>query len=223
MVHCPIFLNKSSEASAKGTKSGISITELLIVVAVIAILMVILLAAFKPSTQFAKARDARRKADLQKLKNPLEDYYNDKKCYPDALSKLVPDYIGAEPKDPNTGEFYQYSSEGCDKYRIYAELEFKSDQQIAQVGCSAGCGPVSETGQDCSYNYGVCSSNVGLERCGGEEEEECSGIWWGCQGNECNAYGSRPTCVGGGIPYCADSSCGGGCTPAKCCTDCGGL
>jgi len=204
MVHCPILLRRKKE-------QGISITELLIVVAVIAILMVVLLAAFKPSTQLAKARDARRKSDLQKLKNPLEDYYNDKQCYPSAIPTLVPDYIGKEPKDPDTGDSYPYSPEGCDKYRIYAKLEFESDQEIAQVGCGAGCGPVSETGQDCSYNYGVCSSNVGLEGCGEEEEEECSGTWWACNSGYCNNYGTTPPpCTKGGSYFCGQP-CGGGC------------
>jgi len=158
MVHCPILLRRKKE-------QGISITELLIVVAVIAILMVVLLAAFKPSTQLAKARDARRKSDLQKLKNPLEDYYNDKKCYPDTLEKLKPDYIGQVPVDPETKQPYKIQTEGCDKYRIYVKLEYTSDSEIAEVGCGAGCGPVTEAGQDCSNNYGVCSGGVSLEGC----------------------------------------------------------
>lgn len=162
MVHCPILLIKRKK------DQGISITELLIVVAVIAILMVVLLAAFKPSTQLAKARDARRKSDLQKLKNPLEDYYNDKKCYPDTLGKLKPDYIGEVPVDPMTNKQYKIYTEGCDKYRIYAKLEFGSDQQIVQVGCGARCGPGGDNGtgdEMCAYNYGVCSSNTELEGC----------------------------------------------------------
>lgn len=154
MVHCPILLRRKKD-------QGISITELLIVVAVIAILMVVLLSAFKPSTQLAKARDARRKSDLQKLKNPLEDYYNDKQCYPSALLTLVPDYIGQVPIDPVTKLSYQIQTSGCDKYRIYAQLENAADPVIAEVGCQEGCGSSCPA----TGNYGICSTNTSLQSC----------------------------------------------------------
>lgn len=169
MVDCPFILKKSKE--------GISITELLIVIAVLAVLMIVFLAAFKPWTQQAKARDSRRKSDLQKLKNPLEDYYNDRNCYPESLQDLVDgDYIGEEPKDPDTGDHYEYYrlEDDCDKYWIYATLEFTADSEIIEVGCGAGCGPEGDegTGEDkCAYNYGVCGGGVSLEGC----TEKCSG------------------------------------------------
>lgn len=209
MVHCPIFLKK---------EQGISITELLIVVAFIAALAVALLVFLNPGAQMGKARDARRKSDLSKLKNILEDYYNDKNCYPTVsemeCGQALGEYLDKIPCDPLTKASYGYSA-NCSSYRIYAELEYEKDPAIAEVGCQGGCGP----GGSCDYNYGVCSSNVGLEGCG---EEECAGTWWACQGNECNSYIEKPTCVGGGTPYCNDSTCDGGCPPAKCCTDCGG-
>ena len=187
MVHCPIFLNKSSEASAKGTKSGISITELLIVVAVIAILMVVLLSAFKPSTQLAKARDARRKSDLQKLKNPLEDYYNDNQCYPNSLDQLKPDYLGEVPIDPVTKQPYQIQTSGCDKYRIYAQLEYEKDPAIVEAGCQEGCGST------CVENYGVCSANTRLQSCGptpGPSGAPCEKLY-ACSGNVCSVVNAQ--------------------------------
>ena len=203
MVHCPIFLKK---------EQGISITELLIVVAFLAVMTVLLLVYLNPGAQLGKARDARRKSDLSKLKNVLEDYYNDKKCYPSGLGDLVSDYIGQVPTDPLTKDDYAYSRSDCDTYRIYVELDYEKDPAIAEVGCQGGCGP------DCVYNYGVCSSNVGLEACG---PGGCTEILWGCQGTgigpiECNRF---DTCVNPGAPlYCNDSSCGGGCTVDKICS-----
>jgi Tfp pilus assembly protein PilE len=173
MVDCPFILKKS--------KFGITITELLIVVTILAILMIVFLAAFKPWTQQAKARDARRKSDLQKLKNPLEDYYNDNNCYPEALPTLVPDYLGEVPKDPDTDEDYSYASDpNCNWYRIYVTLEYTSDEEIVELGCGAGCGPGGDegTGEDkCTYNYGVCGGGVSLEGCTetGTGAERCSG------------------------------------------------
>lgn len=197
MVHCPIFLKK---------EQGISITELLIVVAFLAVLAAFLLIYLNPMAQMGKARDARRKSDLSKLKNVLEDYYNDNKCYPSGLGDLVSDYIGQVPTDPSTKQSYAYSKEGCDKYRIYVTLDYEKDPAIAEVGCQGGCGPAGI----CDYNYGVCSSNVGLEPCaaGG-----CTGSWWACQlGGGCNNYGpTPPVCTLGGVAYCNNSNCGIGC------------
>jgi prepilin-type N-terminal cleavage/methylation domain-containing protein len=160
MDHCPTLLKKKLR--------GMSIIELLIVVVVLSILMTVMLMAFKPLTQLAKARDAERKGDLQKLKNPLEDYYNDHKCYPPAEamdcklpvsnpgSGLMP-YWSKVPCDPDTNEKYYYEFIDCNTYRIYTRLENLSDVDIAEVGCSSRCGP------GLAYNYGVSSSNIGLE------------------------------------------------------------
>jgi len=203
MVHCPIFLKK---------EQGISITELLIVVAFLAVMTVLLLVYLNPGAQLGKARDARRKSDLSKLKNVLEDYYNDKKCYPSGLGDLVSDYIGQVPTDPLTKDDYAYSRSDCDTYRIYVELDYEKDPAIAEVGCQGGCGP------GCVYNYGVCSSNVGLEPCACEH-------WWACQGDKPNDYGAnKPTsCVGSAaVVRCNDSTipCG---TYEQCCTSCTGF
>lgn len=147
---CPVFLKKD--------KRGFTLIEVIIVVVFLAMLAVIVLLTLNPVKQMNKSRDARRKADLQKLKNPLEDYYNDRKCYPSSLNQLVPDYIGVVPTDPATKEPYTYSVTDCNKYRVYARLEYEQDPEIAKVGCQSGCG----TGG--AYNYGVSSSNVGLEK-----------------------------------------------------------
>jgi len=205
MVHCPIFLKK---------EQGISITELLIVVAFLAVMTVLLLVYLNPGAQLGKARDARRKSDLSKLKNVLEDYYNDKKCYPSGLEKLVVDeYIDNLPVDPSK-QSYAYFPDGCDKYRIYVKLDYEKDPAIAEAGCQDDCGPAGS----CVYNYGVCSSNVGLEPCACEH-------WWACQGDKPNDYGAnKPTsCVGSAaVVRCNDSTipCG---TYEQCCTSCTGF
>jgi prepilin-type N-terminal cleavage/methylation domain-containing protein len=186
MDNCPSILKKNLR--------GMSLTEILIVVSILSIIAVGLIAAFQPSTQLAKARDARRKADLQKLKSPLEDYYNDNKCYPDA-SLLVcspgtafQPYKDKVPCDPETGKSYVYEKVDCNTYRIYVKLENKSDTDIAAVGCSGGCGP-----SPFDYNWGISSPNTQLI------VGECTGIWWQCQSDVCNNTGSskKPTCSTG--------------------------
>lgn len=183
MVSSPVFLRYKGLLSKR---KGLTLTELLIVVVIIALLAILVLVGLKPQTQLAKGRDARRKADLVKLKNLLEEYYNDKDCYPTGgLGVLVTeDYVDKLPTDP-FGEPYYYNSTDCASYWIYAELEYEEDPIIAELGCEYGCGPIIEEEHICDYNYGVCSSDVGLEGCSGEAGQgpECT---WGCQGNFCN-------------------------------------
>ncbi len=164
MADCPLILKRKKP-------QGISLTELLIVVAVIAVLILALIAAFKPWTQQAKARDAQRKADLQKIKAPLEDYYNDNNCYPyPTLDDLVPDYIGEKPTDPETGEDYIYIPDpNCNFYQIYTRLEYINDPEIIEVGCGAGCGPGGDDGT-CEYNYGISGGGESLECCTAPED-----------------------------------------------------
>lgn len=192
-----------------------SIAEILIVVAILSIIMVVMIVGFKPSTQLGKSRDARRKADLQKLKNPLEDYYNDHKCYPPVSdlacnSTTFRPYVDRVPCDPETHSSYYYERPDCNSYRFYTELENISDPIIVEAGCSSGCGPAPN-------NWGVSSPNISLipySGDGGGGGGTCTqpgDAWWACGADKCcNNMGSvKP----GGIPsYCNLPSCNGTCT-----------
>jgi len=194
-------------------KRGVTLIELLVVLGFLAFLALALLLLLNPAAQIGKARDAKRKSDLSKFKNILEDYYNDRKCYPENPSVLVPDYLEKLPLDPVTKQPYVYHRDGCNKYWIYTKLEYEKDPIIAKLGCQRGCGPTG----NCGYNYGVSSSNVGLEPCACEH-------WWACQGDEPNDYGAdKPSCVGSAaVVRCNDSTipCG---TYEQCCTNCAGF
>ena len=148
-------------------RSGLTLIELLIVLAIISIFIVISIFAWKP--QLMKGRDGRRKADLRKLQNILEDYLSDKNCYPDSLadvcpSSVVPDlsrpYLSQAVCDPLDNNYFNYyysldSGEICKSwYKIYTRLEIEDDSIIDEVGCSGGCGPSD------NYNYWVSSPNV---------------------------------------------------------------
>lgn len=66
------------------SKKAFTLLELIITISIIAIIGVILIILFNPWQQLGKGFDARRKSDLDILKKVLEDYYNDKGCYPQA-------------------------------------------------------------------------------------------------------------------------------------------
>lgn len=135
-------------------KNGVTFVEILITIAVVAILAINSY-LFLPSL-INKANDARRKADLNKIKIFLENYYNDKNYYP----RILPS-CDELPCDPVTRSPYYYQVKGGQpqSYRLYTLLSNNQDTSIGQVGCSGGCGP------DCMFNYGVSSTNVGLVRC----------------------------------------------------------
>ena len=106
-----------------------TLVELLIVITIIGILAAALVPKIVGAPQ--KARDAKRKADLQQIMTALESYKDDKGSYPTADSSsqcltesdLVPDYLsGTLPVDPSTGSCYPYYNVDGG-YVLYAELE----------------------------------------------------------------------------------------------------
>lgn len=152
---------------SKGKPQAFTIVEILIVIAILAVLGTIAWgASIKSSLQ--KARDSKRKQDLNKLVRLFEDYYSDRLNYPQpnpgegTISGVrwgdpFPQYNFILPGDPlSPSQQYYYESDTYKQYYfvIYAKLENTSDDDIETVGCIDGCGP------NLAYNYVVHSSNV---------------------------------------------------------------
>ncbi len=118
----------------KNTNKGLTLTELLIVISIIAFLAILIVAYLR--SQVFKGNDARRKADLKRIGIAAEEYEKDKNCYPlpSLLScnpgkGLLP-YLSKIPCDPVTDATYLYDYEDsvCPKwYRIYGKLENEKD------------------------------------------------------------------------------------------------
>src|SRR5690606_1314839 len=93
---------------------GMSLIEILIVVAVLILLGLVLSRSVLGQT--AKARDARRKDDLEKIRVAFEDYYNDNQCYPapetltSCGSAQLSPYLQSVPCDPVDKQPYAYFS-----------------------------------------------------------------------------------------------------------------
>ena len=147
------------------TVQGFTLVELLIVIFVLALLTTF--SSLIIPTSLKKARDARRKADLEKIFVALNDYHSDKNCFPDTLpdcgQNLGPDnspYLKNFPCSPK-GESYAYQTdeERCHQwFKILTKLEYLADFGINKVGCQNGCGP------ECQYNYGLSSTNIRLNQ-----------------------------------------------------------
>lgn len=140
----------------KNTNKGLTLTELLIVISIIAFLAILIVAYLR--SQVFKGNDARRKADLKRIGIAVEEYEKDKNCYPlpSLLScnpgkGLLP-YLNKIPCDPVTDATYLYDYEDsvCPKwYRIYGKLENEQDPDSI-----LGIGPNS------AYNFEYSSPNA---------------------------------------------------------------
>ncbi len=129
-------------------KKGFTLTEILIVISVLAFLAILILVMTRG--QIFKGKDARRKGDIRRISVAVEEYEKDNNCYP--LAQLVvcepgtglAPYIESIPCDPGSGASYVYEPEGstCPGwYRIYTNLDNKNDGKISELGCEYGCGP----------------------------------------------------------------------------------
>lgn len=122
------------ETSFLKKKNGLTLTEIVIVIAILAILIIVALLAFKPKFQIGKARDSQRKADLKKISHALDEYLNDKgPCYPSDIYSpqvLSPFYLEKMPVDPEKRTNYADEVFDCNKYVIYADLETENRKLI---------------------------------------------------------------------------------------------
>ncbi|MBM3283485.1 hypothetical protein FJY90_04480 [Candidatus Gottesmanbacteria bacterium] len=159
---------------AKNKDTGVSLIEVTIGVAVIALLISLVISG-NFTSYLAKARDSKRKQDLGKFTRILDDYYNDYQQYPPAndppdgniagspWGSAFSPYASALPKDPlSPARDYYYQTGPLRKfYVIYTKLENTSDPDIERIGCLEGCGPRDQTGKR-AYNYLVTSTDVKL-------------------------------------------------------------
>ncbi len=83
----------------KKAQAGFTIIELLIVIAIIAILAGLVLNNFQGAQ--AKARDTQRVTDVNNVHTKLEEYYNDNNGYPNTFTAATfPGIDGDSLKDP---------------------------------------------------------------------------------------------------------------------------
>ncbi len=148
-------------------QKGISLIEILVVVAILLLVLVAVFRSFRSDVN--KTQDAQRKTDLRNLRLAFEDYHNDKGAYPpeefllDCDGNSLRPYLRSVPCDPQTGEPYLYmpvpgNGDNSRGYRLLSILSNKADPIIEELGCQNGCGvPESNPryGNSINFVYGV--------------------------------------------------------------------
>lgn len=81
---------------------GFSLIELIVVVAIIAVLLLVAYPRYQSSVD--RAEHVALLANIQKVRTTIDHYYEDKGEYPDSLERLVSgNYLRSVPLDPITG------------------------------------------------------------------------------------------------------------------------
>jgi prepilin-type N-terminal cleavage/methylation domain-containing protein len=117
------------------TKSGFSLLELLIVIAIMGILISVGVVSY--SSVQLKTRNSRRKSDMKAIQAAFEQYYADNNgTYPANCSEDLSDYLpGGFPSDPKATFSYTQQCQ-LDQYCFCATLEGESGNYAAN--CTAG-------------------------------------------------------------------------------------
>ncbi|OGK66308.1 hypothetical protein A2313_03640 [Candidatus Roizmanbacteria bacterium RIFOXYB2_FULL_41_10] len=150
-------------------KSGFTLMEILVVIAMIGILATIIMGTYL--TSLKRGRDNRRKQDLEQVGRALELYYAQNNTYP-TMEEVIwgsPLYnpadntrfymkqLPVDPSDPDGDTYnYYYNSSELDSYQSYQlysclENERDSSYQEYVADCGIGCGN--------KCYYGIASPN----------------------------------------------------------------
>lgn len=163
-----------------GSKCGFTLIEVLVVIAILGILASLVSGNLINSMK--RGRDAKRKEDLQQIKNALDMYYEDNSQYPPSLTfggQLKHPTIDAKvymqklPQDPNSGYIYIYQRTGVpagkkNAYRIFTTIENKDDKGpgiapnystgYAGTTCCSTCPAETK-----SCKFGISSPNITMD------------------------------------------------------------
>lgn len=133
-------------------KRGFTLVELLIAVAIVAVLSAVALSVY--STIQISNRDQRRWRDLNNIKQALEIYNHDNHYYPSALIDLVTANYLDSYTDAYDSRRHPALVSSSASYVICAKMENPDRFPVPPPGC------VGATGPDCGSGAGSC--NVGI-------------------------------------------------------------
>ena len=111
-----------SAFGGKNFQLGFSLIELVVVMTIIMVVAMVGVVSYQGASR--KARDGKRKADIEKIRVALELYRQENNYYPVAGSDLVSDYLQSWPEDPRNYSYYYARGVGTSyAYDVYAQME----------------------------------------------------------------------------------------------------
>lgn len=161
-------------------EQGFTLVEILVVMVIIGILASLIAGNFVGTR--LKARDSKRKNDINQVKSSLEAFYNDHHAYPpaDANGNITYNnvvvtwgtdplvdangtvYMATLPDDPVSTMKYVYVTDDSEqKYQIFAHLENTNNSDEIRTDLTQDCSSGAPTATS-TCNYGVSSSNTTL-------------------------------------------------------------
>ena len=151
-------------------QKGFTLIELLVVVAIIGLLATIVTVSLGSAR--ARARDARRVADMGQIETALNLYYSDNSEYPAGLEDLVPatgtkylrgvrvDAASGVPVDGQNVEYQYVVDDATDPqaYHVWIDLETTADSDLMRqaANCDSIAGETDITG-DTDVSFDKCS------------------------------------------------------------------
>jgi prepilin-type N-terminal cleavage/methylation domain-containing protein len=157
-------------------KSGFTLVELVVVMAILAIIIVITVGVFNPVAQMNKVYDVRAKKDVNRIKIAFEEYANDNKgCFPivnesgDPLGLLsdagcntdaFAPWLSTWPCNPKGKHYLIYTEpKACPSwFKVATKLDNLKDMDIP-----VGISPSTVMGGEITgltANYGASSTNI---------------------------------------------------------------
>lgn len=127
---------------------GFTLIELLVAVSIVVMLSTIAMTSYRAAQK--KARDGKRKSDLEQIRAALEMYRSDSDdgLYPGAITDLVPPagtYLAESPTDPKEYTYYYNPAANRLTYQLCSYLETGGDDN-----CGNNCN--APEGANCNYS-----------------------------------------------------------------------
>jgi prepilin-type N-terminal cleavage/methylation domain-containing protein len=121
----------------KRAQAGFTIIELLIVIAIIAILAGLVLNNFRGAQ--AKARDTQRTTDVNNMHSKLEEYYNENSAYPQTFSAATLPGIDADSLKDADGNAVVINAAVADETAADAVTAPGNTNEYLYVAFPTGC------------------------------------------------------------------------------------
>lgn len=124
------------------SRSGFTLIELIVVMAVLAVIIVSVTVILDPRGAINRANDAKVRSDIHQIATALEAYYTDNRMYPDSLADLTD--LKSIPTSP-AGDSYNYLlSENCSISSCSSSLSYplQAPKDLGSLWCWR-----SQTGQ----------------------------------------------------------------------------